>query len=109
MESLSKVKKFLIAHIKYAYLGKIYYTSTSSEPEDFLASMFVEEFISPKERSYKKLQEAFKQGFHKLKEYWMIEISGYTVNLTSYGEQVANSITKEQYEKIKSEVIAGNF
>ncbi len=109
MEYLGKVEKFLLAHIKYAYAGKIYYTSASSETEDFLASMFAEEFISPSERTYQKLKEAFKNGFKKLQEYWMIEISGYTVGLTSYGEQVVNNIKKEEYEKIKEEISKGNI
>jgi len=109
VEYLGKVEKFLLAHIKYAYAGKIYYSSTSSDAKDFLASMFAEEFISPSERMYQKLKEAFKDGFKKLQEYWMIEISGYTVGLTSYGEQVVNNIKEEDYEKLKEDISKGNI
>jgi len=50
-----------------------------------------------------------KEAIKKLKEYWMIEVSGYEVSLTSYGEQVAKALNKDEYNKIKEEIASGRI
>ncbi len=110
MEYLNKVEKFVLGYIWHEYLGKIYFSKKGSETaEDFLARTIVSEIIPEKARYRQEAERRIKEALKKLQEYWMIEVGSYQVTLTSYGQTVANSIKKEDYEKWKSEIAKGSF
>ena len=109
MEEFSKIEKFVIAYIWHEFFGKLYFSS-SDKPEDFLAKTIASELIKEKEmRKRQELTKLIAQAINKLKEYWILQVSGYEVALTSYGQNLAQSIPKSEYEKLKNEISAGKF
>ncbi|HDH07342.1 MAG TPA: hypothetical protein ENF87_03125 [Thermoproteales archaeon] len=109
MESLSRIEKFLLGHIWYGYAGKIYFSRGSSSAESYLGEMFAEEFTSRDQRFFMKLAEEFKKAISKLRDNWIIEISGFEASLTSYGQQLIKELSKEEYKKIMEEIKKGNI
>ncbi len=109
MEELSKIEKFLLAYLWHEFFGKIYFTS-SEKPEVYLAKTIASELISEKEmRKRKELIDLITEAIKKLTEYWMIQVSGYEVVLTSYGQSLVKEISKEEYKKLREEIAAGKF
>ncbi len=109
MEELSKIEKFLLAYIWHEFLGKVYFTS-SEKPEIYLANTIASELIPEKElRKRRQLAELIAKAIAKLTEYWMIQVSGYEISLTSYGQSLVQGISKEEYKKLKEEIAAGKF
>jgi len=108
MEYLGKVEKFVLGYLWFDYFGKIYFSRGSQEAEEFLADTIASD-IAKDQRMHSKISSALKEAIKKLKEYWMIEVSGYEVSLTSYGEQVAKALNKDEYNKIKEEIASGRI
>jgi|GEM_PF-555867 len=107
-EYLSDVEKFTLAYLWYEYGGAIYFSRGGEEPELFLAKNILDDLIGEKRpHFYDKVLGKLSNAFKKLTEYWMIELSGYEVKLTSYGQQVVGSISKEEYQKLKEKVKQG--
>jgi len=109
MEGLSKMDKYILAYLWHEYFGALYYSSGKEEPETFLAKSFISSIISERAFNYQQVLKKAVQAIEKLKNYWLIEVSGYEIKLTSYGQQVASSIGKEEYEKLKKELSEGKF
>ena len=109
-EYLSNPEKFVLAYLWYEYGGALYFSRGSEAPEQFLAKSILDELIKGRRPyNYDKLLEKLAAAFKKLTEYWMIELSGYEVKLTSYGQQVAGSISKSEYENLKNLVAQGKI
>jgi len=109
MESLSRLERFVLGHIWYGYAGKIYFSRGSSEAEDYLGEMFAEEFTSRDQRLFMRLAEEFKRAIKNLKENWLIEVSGFEVSLTSYGQQLVNQLSKNEYKRMLEDIKQGRL
>ncbi len=108
MESLSAYEKFILAYLWYEYGGSLYFSRGSEDPELFLAKLITNELVKgTKPYFYDRLLQNLVNSFKRLKENWMIELSGYEVNLTIYGRQIVQGIGKEEYEKIKKKLASG--
>ncbi|RLF17117.1 MAG: hypothetical protein DRJ66_01570 [Thermoprotei archaeon] len=110
MEYLSKVDKFILAYLWYEYGGSTYFSRGSQSPEEFLARFILDDIFSGRRPGhYQQLFSAIVSSIKKLTEYWIVQISGYDIRLTSFGQQVVKGISKEEYEKIKEELIRGKI
>ncbi|MCD6096481.1 MAG: hypothetical protein J7J99_07995 [Thermoprotei archaeon] len=110
MEYLSKVDKFVLAYLWHEYGGSTYFSRGSESPEEFLARFILDDIFSGRRPGhYEKLRTSIISSIKKLSEYWMLQVSGYDIRLTSFGQQVAKGISKEEYERIKEELIKGKI
>lgn len=109
MESLGLVEKFIIGYLQHENFGRIYImTSTGESPEKIVAKLIADEIIS-EDKVKIKIAPEIEAALKKLQEYWMIQVSGYEVKLTSYGQQVAKELDKQTYLKIKQQVSQGKL
>ncbi len=110
MEYLSKLEKFVLAYLWHEYGGSLYFSRGSETPERFLARSIVDELVKGRRpHFYEQLFQGLINAFKKLSEYWMLQLSGFEVSLTSYGMQVAKNISKEDYERLKAEIASGKI
>lgn len=109
MEYLSKLEKFVLAYLWHEYRGSIYFSRGSESPEHFLARSILSELISGRPHFYDRVLQGLVNAFKKLTEYWMIQLSGYQVSLTTYGAQIAKGISKEDYERLKEDISKGKI
>jgi len=109
MEELSKVDKFVIGTLWQDYFGAIYYSSGKESPEQFLARELLRGVIEEGDRRFNKVYQEVIKSLQKLKDSWVIEISGYEIKLTIYGQQLAKEISKEELQKIKAELSKGRI
>lgn len=98
---LTPVERFLLAHLLYEYGGRLYFTTEKETPEETLAGFLAEDFVSIEDRRYLKVKRAFTEALKKLKENWMIELSGFEVALTVVGRTEAEKLSREHYEKLR--------
>jgi len=109
MESLGLVEKFIIGYIQHENFGRIYImTSTDESPEKTVAKLIADE-IAADDKVKIKITPKIEAALKKLQEYWMIQVSGYEVKFTSYGQQVAKELDKQTYLKIKQQISQGKL
>ena len=107
MESLNSVEKFIIGYIQHENFGRIYImTSTGESPEKMVSKLIADE-IAADDKAKIKITPKIEAALKKLQEYWMIQVSGYEVKFTSYGQQVAKELDKQTYLKIKQQISKG--
>ncbi|MCD6368576.1 MAG: hypothetical protein J7L38_02115 [Thermoproteales archaeon] len=109
MEGLTKMEKFILAYLWHEYFGAVYYSSGKEKPEEYLAKSFLKDVIQFSSPYYRDALNLAIKSIQKLINYWMIEVSGYEVKLTSYGQQVASSISKKELEQIKEDISKGKI
>ncbi len=109
MEQLTNIEKFILAYLWYEYGGALYFYRGTEEPEHFLARSILDEFVKGRPIFYDRVFQALVNGFKKLTQYWMIELRGYEIALTSYGKEVVKKISKEEYEKLKQLLSTGKI
>ncbi len=109
MEELGKAEKLVLGYIGHEYFGRIYFsTSGGKKPEEVIAKVIAEEITSD-EKIQLRIRPKLEAAIKKLQEYWIIQLSGYEVKLTSYGQQLVASLSKDEYSKLKEEAAKGNI
>ncbi|RLE63413.1 MAG: hypothetical protein DRN53_02225 [Thermoprotei archaeon] len=109
MESLNKLERYILAYLWYEYGGALYFSKGKESAEKFLAKMLTNELISERPYYYKTVVDGFVDALKRLQEYWMIQLSGYEITLTSYGQQLAKQIEKNEYTQLKSDIAKGKL
>lgn len=98
---MTPIERFLLAHLLYEYGGRLYFTTKRETPEETIAGFLAEDFIPVDDRRYLKVKRAFTEALKKLKENWMIELSGFEIALTVVGRTEAEKLSREQYERLR--------
>ncbi len=110
MEQLSKVEKFVLAYLWYEYGGSTYFMRGSKAPEEFLAEMIVNDVMPERRpRHYMEALEAVKRAIKKLCDFWALQLSGYEVSLTVFGQQLVQNISKDEYQKLREDIVKGRL
>jgi len=99
--ALTPVERFVLMLIYHEYGGKLYYQSSGSDPEEYLARFLAEDFLDERSPNFERVVKGFAEALKGLKEKGMIEISGYDVRVTSAGIGEALAIPLEEYKKLK--------
>ena len=109
MEMLNKLERYVLAYLWHEYGGALYFTKGGESSEEFLAQMLTNELIRERPYYYDRVVSGFVNALKKLQEYWMIQLSGYEIALTSYGQQLAKQIKREEYVQLKNDIAKGKL
>lgn len=99
--SLTGVERFVLAYLYYEYGGKIYFQSSNTAPEEYLAEFMTEEFLPRKNPNFSRVVTGFAEAIRGLKDKGYISMTGYEVNLTDEGKREAQKIQQEEYKELK--------
>jgi|YelNatPaOPRAMG01_1025707.scaffolds.fasta_scaffold04791_11 selenocysteine lyase/cysteine desulfurase len=104
-EMFDKYDKMVIAGLHQEYFGSLLFSRGAMSQHEFVARA-VAELTGAQQgtREYEDLVAKLTQSVKKLAEWGVIEVKEYEARLTAWGQSVANSISAEEFKKIKDEL-----
>jgi len=109
VEGLGKAEKLILGYISFEYFGRIYFSTSGREKPEQVIARVIGEDLTSNERVLIKIVPKLEEAVKNLKNQWIIEVSGYEAKLTTYGQQLAASLSKEEFAKLKEEAAKGNI
>lgn len=104
-EMFEKYDKMVIAGLAYEYFGGLPFSRGSMDQYEFVARAIAELTGAQQgTREYEELVAKLTQSVKKLAEWGVLDLKEYEVRLTAWGQSIANSISVEEFRKIKEEL-----
>ena len=104
-EMFDKYDKLVLAGLAREYFGSILFSRGAMSQQEFVARAIAElTEVKQGTRQFEELVKNLTRSVKKLSEWGLLDLKEYEVKLTAWGSSVANSISKEEYERIKAEV-----
>lgn len=94
--------KFVLAGLQREYFGSLLFSRGALTQHEFVARTIAELTGAPQgTRAYEELVARLTQSVRKLAEWGLLDLKEYEVKLTEWGLNVANSISREEYQRIR--------
>ncbi len=104
-EMFDQFDKMVLAGIAQEYFGSILFSRGGMSQHEFVARAIAELTGAQQGTTeYEELVRRLLKSVQKLAEWGLLDLREYEVKLTAWGQSVANSISGDEFNRIKSEL-----